>query len=427
MLFWVIDRALRGKVRKKGVSTIVIKKIPKGYAILCFIVCVCLLGAGVFSAARLPDRLYVNVPQDISLSFPFPMVAQSDPLLSTDGLQPEGGYHATVKLFGVIPIGSTKVKVADEDQVIVGGSPFGIKILADGVLVVGFHDALTADGAANPAKAAGLKEGDLLLSVGGEKLSTNAELVALVERSGGQPLTVQVQRGDKHLTLTLTPVAATDGHYRVGMWVRDSTAGLGTLTFYHPASGTYGGLGHAVCDSDTGKVMSLAKGEIVAAQVQGLTKASVGNAGELRGTLVDNQKLGSIALNCRHGVYGQLYAPPKGETMRVARKQAVKTGDALVYACVDGQVQAYSCTIQRVNLKESADHHMVVRITDPALLQKTGGIVQGMSGSPIVQNGMLVGAITHVFLNQPEKGYGIFAETMLESARIAAASLQQAS
>ncbi|MBR4868794.1 MAG: SpoIVB peptidase [Clostridia bacterium] len=397
-------------------STIVLKNLPKQFAKIGFILCTCLLILGVLAANRLPERLYTSSPKEISLSFPIPMVAKPAPLLSADGQQPENGYQASIQLFGIIPIGSAKVKIADTDTVVLGGNPFGIKILSDGVLVVGFNDVETPNGKVNPAKQAGLKEGDLILTVNNKTLTTNTELVKLVEGSNGKSLTIRAQRDAKRFTVTVIPQKSTDGHYRAGMWVRDSTAGLGTMTFYHPESGMYGGLGHGVCDADTGQIMSLAQGEIVGAQINGLHKATAGKAGELRGSLVDNLQLGSILRNCKNGVYGHLYEPPQsGQVLRVARKQEVKKGAATLYTCVNGTVQPYACTIQRVNLKERADHHMVIRVSDPELLSKTGGILQGMSGSPIVQNGKLVGAITHVFLNQPEKGYGIFAENMLET------------
>ena len=392
--------------------------MPKILSGCLLVVCLFLLGAGLFTAHRLPTVLFSDRIKPISLSSPLPMVATADPLLAVEGGHPQGGTPATVKLFGVVPIGSTHIKVVEEDSVVLGGSPFGIKILAEGVLVVGFSPVSTATGTVNPAKEAGLKEGDLVLSVAGRTLATNGALMTLVEESGGAPLTVVARRDNKTLTVTVTPVLATDGHYRVGMWVRDSTAGLGTMTFYHPATGTYGGLGHAVCDPDTGNVMSLLKGEIVGAKISGLNKATAGSAGELRGCLLDGQKIGSIEQNGIHGVYGNLHSTiPSGQVLPVARKQEITIGEATLYTTIENEVCSYTCRIEKINYKESDTHNMVVRVTDSRLLSKTGGIVQGMSGSPIVQNRKLIGAVTHVFVNTPEKGYALFAETMLEVAK----------
>lgn len=399
-------------------STIALKTIPKTIAKLLSIVCVGVLLLGLLTAGSLPAKLSVSEAGDIPLFTTVPMIAKADPLVRADTSPTATGYDATVKLFGVIPIGSTRVEVVSDDYVVPGGTPFGIKILAEGVMIVGFRDVETPSGDRNPAADAGLRTGDLILAVDGNTLSTNARLQELVAQSEGKSMTFSVQRSDTNLQMTVQPILSTDGKYRIGMWVRDSTAGLGTLTFYHPATGTYGGLGHGVCDSDTGEMISVLTGEIVEAKIMGFHKAAAGTAGEIKGTLMDCFKLGSITKNCGCGVYGQLYHPPADrQTVRVAHKQEVQTGQATVLSAVEGECRAYTCQIEKINLSESTCQNLVIRITDPALLSATGGIIQGMSGSPILQNGCLVGAVTHVFVNTPEKGYGVFAETMLENAK----------
>lgn len=349
---------------------------------------------------------------------PVPMVAKADAAMTANAGQVEDAYDAKVKLFGVIPIATAKVQVADDDYVIAGGFPFGIKIFAEGVLIVGFNDVKTANGLVNPATDAGLQAGDFVLAVEKKPISTNTQLQEQLEASGGNPVTLSVQRQGKNHTVTLTPALAEDGKYKAGMWVRDSTAGLGTMTFYQPASGMYGGLGHAVCDSDTGEIMSVLTGEIVKAEISGIHKATAGTAGEIRGTLLDQVKMGSILQNCQCGIYGELYDTlPQGELIKVARKQEVKTGAASIVSYIEGERRTYACEIEKINLNEDTTQNLVIRITDEALLAATGGIVQGMSGSPILQNGMLIGAVTHVFVNSPQKGYGVFADTMLTTVR----------
>ncbi len=396
----------------KGVITIVLIKIPKIIAKILFIVCALLLVLGLISARTLPKFLLAGDTNDIDLPLRVPLTAKANtPII-------DGSYTASVNLFGIIPIGQTQVTIVDDDYVVVGGTPFGIKIMSQGVLVVGFNDIPTQSGYTNPAKKAGLKEGDIVLAINNQTVSTNARVQELVEQSAGDPMTLSVQRNGVNLQLTLIPALAPDGKYRAGMWVRDSAAGLGTMTFYHPASGMYGGLGHSVCDSDTGQTVSLLTGEIVTANIIEVKKAVSGRAGAIVGTLNSKQSLGDILCNSEQGIFGRLDKPPaSGQTMAVAHKQQVTTGSAQILSCVDGTTRAYSCEIESITLKSDSSQNLVIRITDQMLLSQTGGIVQGMSGSPIIQNGKLVGAVTHVFLNQPEKGYGIFAENMLETAQ----------
>ncbi len=376
---------------------------------------------GAFSVNRLPHDLTAATARDFVLNAPLPLVAKVNSPVT------DGRFEASVNLFGVIPIAKTNVALAQDHYVILGGYPFGIKMMAQGVMVVGFGSVQTENGLLNPAVDAGLKEGDVVLAMDGVTVSTNARLQELVAKSKGKPIALSVQRKGKNLQLTLQPVRCTDGVYRVGMWVRDSAAGLGTMTFYHPQSGAYGGLGHSVCDSDTGDRISLLTGEIVSAKVLDVQPAKSGTPGAIVGTISAGETLGTIRENKDCGVFGTLAKPPDGgQTLRVAHPQEVKTGDATLYCSVEGAPRAYACRIDKIVLNH-ATQNLIVTVTDTHLLSLTGGIVQGMSGSPIVQNGLLVGAVTHVFVNTPQKGYGVFAETMLESACRAAANLQQAS
>ncbi len=410
----------------KGVSIIVIQKIPKKLAKLGFVLTLVILIAGVICADWTPAHLYTQQVQNISLSLPLPATAVPQDTLAADTGQTQTGYDATVKLFGIIPIGSTRVSLTQPDQVIVGGTFFGIKIMAQGVLVVDFRDVETKEGNQNPAKEAGVCQGDLVLAVNDRSVTTNSQLQSLVANCEGKPIRLLIQRDGKTQTLTLQPVLSSDGSYRIGMWVRDSTAGLGTMTFYHPATNTYGGLGHAVCDTDTGKPLTVLTGEIVTAQVDSIQKGRTGTAGEIRGSIISNRPLGSLTVNSSCGVFGTVNTlPENGKLVAVAYKQEVKEGDAVLITSVEGQPKEYACTIEKVVLKETTTRNLVIRITDQELLEQTGGIIQGMSGSPILQNGKLVGAVTHVFVNDPTAGYGVFAETMLESAITAAQEQDQ--
>ncbi len=390
-------------------SIIVLKKIPKILATLSFFLCIALLVMSAVSAGTVPQSFHLSSREDISFSSPFPMVAT---LKNSSNSSPS----ATVKLFGCIPISTANVQLQSPPELVVGGNPFGVKILAKGVLVVGIAKVDTPKGTCCPGADAGLQLGDLILAVNNTPVSTNSQLQSFVAQGSGQPLTLSIQREGQGKTLTLHPVLSSEGIYRIGIWVRDSTAGLGTLTFYDPQTGMYAGLGHGVCDSDTGDLMPLSTGEIVQAHINGIRKGTAGNAGELKGTLISNASLGTIASNCECGVFGTMTTPLKGETFPLGYKQEVEEGDAFLYSAVSGTVTAYTCQVEKINVSDRTCQNMIVKITDPALLAQTGGIVQGMSGSPIVQQGKLIGAVTHVFVNDPTRGYAVFAETMWQTA-----------
>ncbi len=397
------------------------KKFPKIVSILLFIVCGAVLAAGVFCAPGLPRRLQSDRREDIPLRAVFPMVASPDGMTA----ETDDCYSARMKLFGVIPISSATVQVVADQYVIPGGFPFGVKILAEGAMVVSVNSVQTGQGAASPGHTAGVRAGDVILALNNTPLTGNAQLQALLQQSGGEPVTLALRRDGKDLTVTLTPVQDAAGQWRAGLWVRDSAAGLGTMTFYHPQTGWYGGLGHGVCDVDTGEAVPVQTGQMVAARINGVQKAAPGHAGELVGALESDRVLALLDQNNACGVYGPAAAPPTGETVRVARKQEVTTGPATVLACVSGQVEAYTCRIESVDLRDDTEQNMVICMTDARLLQAAGGIVQGMSGSPVLQNGRLIGAVTHVFLHDPTRGYGVFAQTMLETVVSADAARQR--
>ncbi len=386
-------------------SVIVLKKIPKLLAILSFFLCLALLICSVISSNFLPQTLFTHSGEDITLRAPFPVVAK----------QQQG--EATLNLFGCIPISTANVQCSNPPELVVGGSPFGIKLLAKGVMVVGISKVQTQNGSCCPADEAGLHLGDIITAVNNTPVSTNSALHTLVTKTKGGSVTLTVEHNGKAKTVELTPALSEEGVYRIGLWVRDSTAGLGTLTFCEPQTGIYGGLGHGVCDADTGELVPMSSGEIVYANVNGTRKGVAGTPGELKGTLISNAPLGTLRVNCHHGVFGILETPLQGETLPLGYKQEVDEGEALLYSSVNGNQKAYSCKIEKVNVSDRTTQNMVIKITDPSLISQTGGIVQGMSGSPIVQKGKLVGAVTHVFVNDPTRGYAVFAETMWQTAK----------
>jgi len=327
-------------------------------------------------------------------------------------------YHAQLMLFDVIPIKTVSVKVVQEKLLVPCGTPFGIKMFTNGVMVVGVADIESAGKMINPAAVAGVKVGDIITAVNGKAVTQNSQVAKLIESSAGEPVKLSIKRNEEALTATLTPILSdVDGSYKGGLWVRDSTAGIGTVTFYDPSNGAFGGLGHGICDVDTNELMPLRSGDVISVTISGIVKGQKGRAGELRGYFNNDFPVGQLQANSEAGVYGTLNASPvPAQAIPLAAKQEVKTGAAQIYTTVDGTApRPYGIEIESINYQDGTKtKNLVVKVTDPDLLGKTGGIVQGMSGSPIVQNGKLVGAVTHVFVNDPTRGYGILAENMLE-------------
>ena len=387
-------------------------------------VCTFVFVAVGYMQQRLPDRYLVSCGQQVSIG---PWVqSRSDTAKDTTA---GDEYRTCLTLGGLFAVKDVTVTVTEEAVVMVCGTPFGIKLYTKGVLVVGLSDVDTVAGKVNPAAAAGVCIGDAILAVNGRAVATSNEVGALIRDCGGKRVTLRLERDGVEFEASFTPVkAAGEEGYRAGLWVRDSAAGIGTLTFYNPADGTFGGLGHAVCDVDTGAPMPLAGGEIVPARIFGITKGKAGTPGALKGCF-DTGNLGVLAKNGDNGLYGSLDAYPFGwQTMAVAHRQQVKEGAAQIVCTVDGtRPQAYDAVIQQVRYGGAdSTRNLVIRVTDPDLLAATGGIVQGMSGSPIIQDGKLVGAVTHVLVDDPTRGYGIFAENMLETAQTVTATKQKA-
>ncbi len=329
---------------------------------------------------------------------------------------PNKSYKAQLMLYNVIPIKTVKVDVVKETLVIPCGTPFGIKLFTNGVVVVGVADIKTSSGTVNPATEAGLKVGDIIMAVDGKEVNTNAEIINIVKKSQGKKLNFSVLRDNQKLSINLQPVKSENGsQYQAGIWLRDGTAGIGTLTFYNPSTGCFGGLGHGVCDSDTHELMPLLNGDIVPVKISGVTKGQEGCPGELRGYFATDNPMGALKVNSNEGVYGSLNFSPKGEPLEVAMKQEIKAGPAKILSTVDsGKPQYFDVQIEKIDYrKDVKSKNMVLHITDKKLLDATGGIVQGMSGSPIIQNNKIIGAVTHVFVNDPTRGYGIFAENMM--------------
>lgn len=305
-------------------------------------------------------------------------------------------------------------EVKEVRTVQLGGEPFGIKMFSDGVLVIEVESTLYGSDIPSPASLADIKANDIIKSVNGETLYSNEQLTDIIINSNRNELNLSIDRNGEIIETTLIPQYDSQGNLRAGLWIKDSAAGIGTITYYDTSTNTFGALGHGICESKTGKLIPLSYGEIAKASISDVTKSKNGEVGSLNGYF-EGDILGDAYLNCECGVFGSLSVETQNEFIEVAEKSEVRTGDAQIYCTVNGNVKkCYDIKIKR--LSHNGDSSMVIEITDPELLEITGGIVQGMSGSPIIQDGKLVGAVTHVLVNAPTKGYGIFIENMLDAA-----------
>ena len=305
-------------------------------------------------------------------------------------------------------------------KVIPLGKAVGIKLFSDGVLVVGLSPVETEGGASYPGRDCGLKTGDVITHINGGEVDTIEEVQALVAKAEDEPLTIQAVRGQRQLQLTAAPVENSQGVWQLGVWLRDSMAGIGTMTFYDPSSGVFGALGHGINDVDTSMLMPLESGSIMPASVSEVKRGASGAPGELHGQFDLTRDLGTLYANTNLGIFGQMPRETVGsavEPVEVASRSQVETGPATILSNIRGdEVEEFDIEIVRLYPEGDGTRSMMVEVTDPDLLSATGGIVQGMSGSPILQNGRLVGAVTHVLVNDPTRGYGILAENMLKQA-----------
>lgn len=393
------------------------KQCIRIFSLICFFVSGVVMMLIIIGYVRIPNEMTISEYDAINVGKTY--VCQALVNYDSDASLAEIEYATSVKLFNIFPVKSAKVKVSRRKYVVPGGNPFGIRLYTKGVMVIRIDEVTTSSGNVSPGKKAGLREGDMIISVDGVDVYRNRELSAIFSSSGGKTLKLVIERDSKRRELSFTPILCSeDNSYKGGLWIRDSTAGIGTLTWYDSTSGVFAGLGHAVCDADTGEIMPLSGGDAVEAEIKGCYKGSSGSAGELCGVF-SSGTIGSLYINGETGVYGIMDSFDQNEkVVPVALKQEVKTGAAQIICTVDdGGAQYYDVEIEKVFNSDDTQRNMIIKVTDPELIEKTGGIVQGMSGSPIIQNGMLVGAVTHVFVDDPTEGYGIFAENMVETSQ----------
>ncbi len=300
-------------------------------------------------------------------------------------------------------------------NVYLGGYPIGLKLYADGVVVVGTEAVDTPEGLVNPAEISGIKVGDVIKKIDGKRVLSNNEVSNIIEDSQGETMHFFLERNGEYINLNFSSrYSESEQKYKAGIWIRDSSAGIGTVTFC-TEQGYFASLGHPVCDIDTNQVIPISQGECTDVNLTGFEKGTTGSAGELKGFLEDNST-GDVYYNGDIGVYGKFSTIPRTTLFPVASIDEIKTGKAEIYTTIENDViECFEIEIVKVERNNEEHKNLTLKVTDPRLIAKTGGIIQGMSGSPIIQNGKLIGAVTHVFLNDPQGGFGIFAQTMLEN------------
>lgn len=366
-----------------------------------------------------------------NLSIPDQMSAQKQSandisVFGSNAAGETGSWELVSQLTG-FPGNTAEASELDDLRIMPGGQSIGVQLHTLGVLVVGHHQVKGKNGMVSPGEKADIKVGDVILKINGQDIKKMEDVKPIVEKSGkkNEPLTVTLKRGENKIKTKLDPVKDKENQYLIGLYIRDSAAGIGTMTFYDPKSKKYGALGHVISDMDTQQPIEIYNGTIVRSTVTSIQKGDNGKPGEKKATFsMEEDRIGTITKNSPFGIFGKLKKPltdgKYNKPMPIAKSHEVKEGPAKILTVIEGEkVEEFEIEIvSSVPQSHPAKKGMIIQITDPELLKKTGGIVQGMSGSPIIQDGKIIGAVTHVFVNDPTSGYGVHIEWMLQEAGV---------
>jgi stage IV sporulation protein B len=389
-------------------------RIIDGIFALCLIIIYSFI---VFGNIVLPDKIEAYSTKKIEYKSVYSVENNSSYQVDYQNNSKVSPVENDIKLLGIIPVKTTSIIQSKPKKVSVSGESFGIKLYTDGVIIVGIRDVETDKGKCNPAKEAGLEKGDIIIEINGKKVYSADSVTDILNDNNGKDYKITVKRNGNYKEFLLKPAySSSQGCYKVGLWVRDSTAGVGTITYYDKSNNTVSALGHPITDVDTNEIMPILDGEAVRATVTKIYKSKAGEAGSLCCEFT-NDIIGTLKKNCQSGIYGKYTCTLKNTyEYEVASPNEIVRGPVQILCTIDsGKAKFYNAQISRISYRENKKgKNMVVKITDDRLLEKTGGIVQGMSGSPIIQNGKLVGALTHVIVDSPEKGYAIFAQDMVD-------------
>ena len=327
-----------------------------------------------------------------------------------------------VSLLNKFTIKTIEANVIPKTKVIPVGVTVGLKLHTNGVLVVGMSEIKDINNTKiKPYESSKIQEGDMIIEANGTPITSTNDLIKTVNLSNGNNVNIKYVRDDEVYVDEIKPTQTSEEEYKLGLWVRDTAAGIGTISFYDPDSKMFAALGHGIMDIDTGELLEIANGEIVTTNILSINKSQKGTPGEIRGSILNQSTLGKISKNTEIGIYGTLTNPGTlgidlSKTIEVASRNEITLGPAKIICTLENNVRKeYDIEIQQIDLKNNENNKsMVIKITDKELLEKTNGIIQGMSGSPIIQNGKLIGAVTQVFISSPDMGYGIFADLMIK-------------
>ena len=380
----------------------------------------------------LPDKITIFEGENISLRTFFGITLDSqDKVLSVSADTGEktinkiGSENLSVSLFDKMFLKNIEVTVLPRTTVIPVGNIAGVKLYTSGVLVVGMSEIEGEDNKTyKPYQDTGIEEGDTIVKINDNIISSTDDLIENVNMSNGEKLEVEYVHDEKTKECSITPIKTATDEYKLGLWVRDSAAGVGTVTFYEPSTQKFGALGHGITDIDTGELLNIASGEFVTAKVLNIKKGEDGNPGKIQGTVEEQETIGEIAKNTEFGIYGKIKDMSSlnidmSKEMEVALRDEIELGKATILCSLDNQtIGEYEIEITKVYKDNNYNNKsMEIKVTDERLIEKTGGIIQGMSGSPIIQNGKFIGAVTHVLVNSSTEGYAIFGDLMIKQSK----------
>lgn len=369
------------------------------------------------------ERLNLKITKGLSLSSNTSKTILTASNINKEKIDSTGSNNLNLNLFGGIKVKDVNVDVIPKTKVIPLGSAIGMKLYTKGVLVVGMSQIETDNNEKKkPYENSGIEQGDTILEVNNNEIKNTDDLIKEINNSNGNPVKIKYLKDDKTLETSITPVKS-NNEYKIGLWIRDAAAGVGTLTFYEPSTNLFMSLGHGISDIDTEEIVNISSGELVTANIVSINKGKKGSPGEIRGTIESGYTIGTIYKNTNFGVYGTVtnksYLNITEEEMEVATRDEIEEGEAKIICQLDNTgKKKYNIEIEKIYTTNNEDNKsMLIKITDEELIEKTGGIIQGMSGAPIIQNGEFVGAITNVLVNDPTQGYAVFADMMIKQTR----------
>lgn len=379
----------------------------------------------VTNITSIPEKIILFEGENLNLGTIFGIFETKEPIITTASTTENSNIvkeeKITLSLFNLLNIKDINITTIEKTRVIPLGNTIGLKLYSSGVLVIG----MTEIEGCRPYENSGIEEGDLITYINNKQVTTTDELVECVNNSQGKIINIKYVRDGQEYVTTIEPMVTADNEYKLGLWVRDGAAGIGTATYYEPSTGKFAALGHGIIDSDTEELISIEHGEVVTTNVVDIEKGEEGKPGQIKGTVTNGQTIGEVYTNTEFGIYGKITSKNKlniieENSLEVATRDEIKEGPAKIILTLENGIRKeYSIKITKIYKNNNSDNKsMLIKVTDENLLNLTGGIIQGMSGAPIVQNGKFCGAVTHVFINNPTEGYGVFADLMIKTANL---------